>query len=156
MNNVGVYLGRQREGRVPHRKNELQALSCSFCPNCLSFKRSQSEKCTPPGSKRRRRMRNVFFRLGTPPHPLVDTDVVHTIKWTRPSSSVFCILQAIKNWTMERPVNEASFFSLTETTVTILWLKQPICLCSDIYIGTKDTDSSNAAATNMPLRDHSP
>ena len=31
------------------------------------------------------------------------------IKWTRPSPSVFCILQVIKNWTVERPENEATF-----------------------------------------------
>ena len=30
VNDVSVYLGRQR-GRVPHQKNKLEALSCSFC-----------------------------------------------------------------------------------------------------------------------------
>ena len=33
LNDVGVYLGRQRGGRVPHRRNELEAFSCSFFQN---------------------------------------------------------------------------------------------------------------------------
>ena len=43
VHDVSVYLGGQRGGEVPHRKNELEALSCSFCPKCWSFKRSRSE-----------------------------------------------------------------------------------------------------------------
>ena len=54
VNDVSVYLSRQRRGGVPHRKNEadeLEALSCSYCPRRWSFKRLQSEKCIAPGSK---------------------------------------------------------------------------------------------------------
>ena len=46
MNDISVYLGRQRGGGgggVPDQKNELEALSCSFCPKC--FEHSQI-KCT--------------------------------------------------------------------------------------------------------------
>ena len=67
-NDVSVYLGRQRGEGVPHRKNELETLSCSFCPpKCWSFERLQSEKRNAPGLKRRTCMRNMFFRSGTPP-----------------------------------------------------------------------------------------
>ena len=34
-------------------------------------------------------------------------NVIHVIKWTRPSHLHFCILQAIKNWTVGRPGNKA-------------------------------------------------
>ena len=65
VDDVSVYLGRQRGGGVPHRKNELEALSCSFCPKRWSFERSRSEKRTASGSKRR--TRNAFIRWGIPP-----------------------------------------------------------------------------------------
>ena len=46
MNDISVYLGRQRgEGGVPDQKNELEPLSCSFCPKCCGFEHSQI-KCT--------------------------------------------------------------------------------------------------------------
>ena len=42
VNDVSVYLGRQRGGRegVPDRKNNLEAISCSFYPKRLSFEHS--------------------------------------------------------------------------------------------------------------------
>ena len=39
VNDVSVYLGRQRGRGVPHRKNELEAISYSFCPKHWSFER---------------------------------------------------------------------------------------------------------------------
>ena len=48
------------EAVVPHWKNELEALSCSFCPKRWIFKHSQSEKHTTPGSKRRTCAQNAF------------------------------------------------------------------------------------------------
>ena len=65
MNDINVYLGRQRGEGSPietTRKNELEALSCSFCFSYWSFEHSQSERHTAPGSKRRMRERNVLFR----------------------------------------------------------------------------------------------
>ena len=53
---------------------------------------------------------------GGPLHPsvyLVDTDVIHIIKWTRPFP-LFYILQAIKNWTVGRPENEARLSTHTD------------------------------------------
>ena len=44
VNDVSVYLGRQRGARAPHRKNELEALPCCFCPIRWSFKLSQNNK----------------------------------------------------------------------------------------------------------------
>ena len=51
VNDVSVDLGRQRGGGVPDRKNELEALACSFSPKRWSFELSQSKKCIAPGSK---------------------------------------------------------------------------------------------------------
>ena len=54
-------------------------------------------------------MQNVFLNGGSlPPLSTVDTDVIHVIKYTRPSLSVFAyIQQVIKNWMVGRPGNEA-------------------------------------------------
>ena len=76
VNNVSVYLGRQRGGGVPRRNNELDALSCSFCPKHWSFECLQSGKHTALGSKRRTRTENVPFWSGTP------LSVYCTLKWT--------------------------------------------------------------------------
>ena len=51
LNLVSVYLGRQRGGGVPHQRNKLEVLSCSFCPKRLSLESSQSEKHTALGSQ---------------------------------------------------------------------------------------------------------
>ena len=37
LNDISIYLARQRGGGVPNRKNKLEALSCSFCPHLLEF-----------------------------------------------------------------------------------------------------------------------
>ena len=44
-----------------YQQNKLEALSCSFCLKCWSFKRSWSEKHTTPGSKWRI-MREILIR----------------------------------------------------------------------------------------------
>ena len=51
VHDISVYLGRQRGGGVPDRKNELKAFSCSFCPKCWSFECSLSKKLTAPSSR---------------------------------------------------------------------------------------------------------
>ena len=51
VHDISVYLGRQRGGGVPDRKNELKTFSCSFCPKCWSFKCSLSKKLTAPSSR---------------------------------------------------------------------------------------------------------
>jgi len=67
VNDVSVYLGRQRGGGVPRRKNKLEAWSCSFCPKRWSFDRSRSERRAALGSKQRTRAQNASFRTVTPP-----------------------------------------------------------------------------------------
>lgn len=44
VNDVGVYLGRQRGGKVLGQKNKLETFCCSFWPKCWSFKCSQNKK----------------------------------------------------------------------------------------------------------------
>ena len=46
------------------------------------------------------------FNWDPPPLCLPDTDIIHVIKWTR-LLLCFFVLQAIKNWMMGRPGNEA-------------------------------------------------
>ena len=50
-----------------------------------------------------------FFNRGLRPPSIIlgRHNILHVIKWTKPSSFVFCILQMIKNWTVGRPGNEA-------------------------------------------------
>ena len=51
-----------------------------------------------------------FFDRGPPLSLCLSIpDVIHVIKYTRPSPSVFFILQAIKNWTVGRPGNKARY-----------------------------------------------
>ena len=45
---------------VPDWKNKLEALSCSFCPECWGFKCSRSKNLTTPGSKRRISVQNTI------------------------------------------------------------------------------------------------
>ena len=45
----------------------FEALSYNFCPKRWSFERSQSKTHTTPGSKRRMRVLNAFFRSWIPP-----------------------------------------------------------------------------------------
>ena len=49
VNEVSVYLGRQRRGGVPDQKNDLEVLSCSFYPKYSIFECSRSKNA--PGSK---------------------------------------------------------------------------------------------------------
>ena len=65
----------QRGGGVHCGKNELEALSCNFCPKRWSFEHLWSEKHTASGSKWRTHARNA---IGDP------SNVIHVIKWTRP------------------------------------------------------------------------
>ena len=70
----------------------LEAFSCSLCPKRWSFKRLQSEKPTILGSKRRTRVQNAIRGPLHCSSTKIDTDVIHMMKWTRPSPLCFCIL----------------------------------------------------------------
>ena len=67
VNDISVYLGRQRGGGVPGRRTSFGAFS-----------------------KRKTREQNAYFRPGTPPPSvyLGRHQLIHMIKWTRPSPSV--------------------------------------------------------------------
>ena len=83
-----------RGGRVPHRKNKLEALSCSFCPKHWSFQSSQSEKRTL--LKAKNPCAKCVILIGNPSPPLVDTDVTRVIKWTRPFPATFAYCKQSK------------------------------------------------------------
>ena len=51
------------------------------------------------------------FNWGLLP-PFVYTDVIHAVKCSQAFPLHVCILQAIKNWTVGRPGNEAMFCSI--------------------------------------------
>ena len=67
VNDISVYLGRQRGGGVPGRRTSFGAFS-----------------------KRKTLEQNAYFRPGTPPPSvyLGRHQLIHMIKWTRPSPSV--------------------------------------------------------------------
>ena len=75
--------------KYAYKKNELKALSCSFCPSA-GVSNVCKAKCTAPYSKQR--TQNVFFQSGTPPPSVyLGRHVIHVIKWTRH----FCTLQKL-------------------------------------------------------------
>ena len=122
VNDVSVYLGRQRGGGVPRRKNELEAWSCSFCPKRWSFEHSWSERRTALGSKQKTHARNASFRSVTPPPVCLHRHWHHSCdKWYQAFPLRFCILQAIKNWTVGRPGNEASTATLSQEKWERVW-----------------------------------
>ena len=86
VNNVSIYLGRQRGGRDPHQKNELEALSCRSCPKHWNFERSQSENVVLLFRNKEGMHEIHCFDRGSPLSPTlstkVDIAVIHVIKWT--------------------------------------------------------------------------
>ena len=92
MNNISVYLGRQRGEGSPIGRMSLRPYR--------SFKRSRSKACTTPGSRQRACAWNTFFPLETPPplSTLLDTDVIHVIKWTRSSVFAYCKRSKTEQW----------------------------------------------------------
>ena len=66
VNDVSVYLGRQKGGRVPHQKNKLEDLSCSFYPKCLNICEAKNVPLQVWNEERMRRMRS-FSRGSLPP-----------------------------------------------------------------------------------------
>ena len=94
-------LGRQRYvwggGVSDWRMNLMHA-----CQEQYVFLFYESLKLQRMGLKQQGKASSSFFQSGTPAHlclPKVDTDVIHLIKWTRPSIPLrICTLQLIKNW----------------------------------------------------------
>ena len=123
VNDVSVYLGRQRGGGVPRRKNELEAWSCSFCPYARVSNICQV-KSVPILVKNKQRVHEMrpFDQWPLPPS-------VYLGRHWRPSRDKsyqafplrICILQAIKNWTVGRPGNEASTATLSQEKWERVW-----------------------------------
>ena len=146
VNDIGVYLGRQRWGGVSNWKNELEAFSRSFCPKRWSFKRSWSKKRTALGSK---------WRTRTQTHGLFPTCVVrwnkvgvnwlHSWPWTwgrcQSCHTWFPTTVACREWASSNThVESAEYYALHQDAVTmnvaendIIW----VFLCVFTYIHCK-------------------
>ena len=118
-NDVGVYLGRQRGGRVPHRRDELEAFSCSFFQNAQVLN-VHKVKNVPLVVQNKGTSEMCSFDQGPLSH-----SVYLGRHWCH----------SFDNMDQAFPLrlNKARLFSLTATRVSTLWLKQPICLCRDIH-----------------------
>ena len=106
MNDVSVYLGRQGGPGPP--LEELPFVHTFFCfePEAVCFSLHEHSKLQHLGQKLQDKASSSpqarsFLRL-------VDTDVIHVIKYTKVFPFRFCILQVIINWTVGRPGNGAS------------------------------------------------
>ena len=112
VNDVRVYLGRQRRGGVPNQKN-------TFVHVFFVFRFANVRKSSTWGRNYKIRPQARLFGGGSLPHS-VDTDVTHVIKWTRTPSSIFAYCKRSKNWTEGRPGNE---------TIVIICTGCLRCLC---------------------------
>ena len=65
VNDISIYLGRQRRGGVPDQKNELEALSCSFCPSAGVLHVCKMKKIALMVQSKERMCE---MQLRTPPH----------------------------------------------------------------------------------------
>ena len=87
-----VYTSRQWWGGVPNWKNGLEAFSCDFCSRCWSFWIFAKWKMHWSWFKTMNACAKYILSIGDPSplqlSTLVDTDVIHVIKWIRPSPSV--------------------------------------------------------------------
>ena len=102
------------KGPPSKKKTSLRPCLVVSWPKCWNFESSWSKECTAPGSKRRTRAQNVFFRPWTPPSPSVYIPCRH---WHHSHNKVdqafplrFCILQVIKNWVVRRPGNKTNAY----------------------------------------------
>ena len=103
MNDINFYLGSQG---VPKQKR-LGSQSLQCLSKCLDSERIQSGKLTTH-CLRQRTCTKCVLSIGDPSPPLstqVDIDVIHVIKWTRHSASVFmhckqskCFFKDIKRY----------------------------------------------------------
>ena len=98
MNDVSVYLGRQRGGGIPDRKGIFRTHVLRFEPRAVRFLHKRS--------KLQRKIRHLArSSTGDPSPPLlsteVDTDVIHMINDTRPSPSVFACCKRSKTGRLE-------------------------------------------------------
>ena len=98
VNDVSVNLGRQREGGVPRRKNELEGWSW-FLPQALKFWTFTKWKAYRSWLKTKNASGKCVLSISDPSPPLstkVDTDVIHMINDTRPSPSIFAYCKQSK------------------------------------------------------------
>ena len=69
VNVVSVYLGRQMGGLIPHQKNELEALSCSFSPKCWSIQTFAKQKTYHYWFKMKNACAKCVLSIGDPSSP---------------------------------------------------------------------------------------
>ena len=109
-----------RQYHLGRRKNELEAFSCDFCSKCWSFECSLSEKYTCSWFKMKTACgKCVCFWSGTPlgrhcRHSHDKMDQAFPLR--------YCILQAIKNWTVGRSWNEARISAILAYERYSYWL----------------------------------
>ena len=118
VNEVSVYLGRQRGGGIPHRKNAFCTHAFCFEPEAIRFSLHERSKLQRLGQKLRdktsssHQARSFDGGILTPfcLYTYIGKHWHHSRDKTYQAFPLrFCILQAIKNWTVGRPGNEASF-----------------------------------------------
>ena len=119
VNDISVYLGRQRGGGVPNQKNTFVHAFFVLKQEWYVFRFANIRKSRAWGRNYKIRPQARLFNGGPLPHS-VDTDVTHVIKWTRTPSSIFAYCKRSKNWTERRPGNE---------TIVIICTGCLQCLC---------------------------
>ena len=82
----------------------IEALSCSICPIRWSFNVRKVKNVALLVQDKEHVHKMCSFNQGSLPLS-VYTGVIHVIKWTRPSPSVFAYC---KNWTLGRPWNKTT------------------------------------------------
>ena len=85
---ISVYLGKPRGGAVLDQKSTFHACVVRFEPGTVHFLLLKCSQLQCLKQKLQEKASSLLFQLGTPP-PSVDTDIIHMIKWTRPSPSFY-------------------------------------------------------------------
>ena len=127
-------------GEVTNQKNAFRAWVFCFEPGAVSFSLCERLKLQHLGQKLQNKASSLFFDQG----PLLPTvylgrqNVIHMIKMGLPLH--FCILQAIKNWTVGRPWNKASgYYTILYRQLSALGCFMPSdFIIVHIYTHTKD------------------
>ena len=135
MNDVSVCLDRQRENGVPDRKNTCVL---HLEQGAVRFPFHEHLKLQWLRQKLQEKASSSFFRLGTPPcvHSRQEGEgcMIHVIKWTRSIFPLcFCILQAVKKWTVGRPRNKANIDAHMSYTSL---MEGPKCILNNFFVAS--------------------